>query len=274
MPPSFGGTSRCVRTRKPRCSSRARVEASRRRFWKLPPESTTVRGSPASTQASRRGGRDRLVEPAQRPPRAAAPPRAPSDRCHQLRWVAEAPRVRLGGRFAGELLELDRRLALVRDALADAEHRGDRVEQAAHPARERRVELQALAHLRPFRPRHVEPRTLEVHGGDAPGLADRRLAAGQRHRLEVREPLEAGEVAAQQLAAPERPVGAVAGPVEDERERGAGLAVLGEASGGVGVVVLARRRARRPAPAPTSSPGTRGAGRGRRARARRRSIAR
>ena len=70
------------------------------------------------------------------------------------------------------------------------------------------------------------------------GCADRRLAARQRHRLEVCEALEAGEVAAEQLAAPERPVRAVAGAVEDERERRAALAVLGEAGGGVGVVVL------------------------------------
>ena len=46
------------------------------------------------------------------------------------------------------------------------------------------------------------------------------------------------EVAAQQLAAPQRSVGAVARAVEDERERGPLLAVLGEARGGVGVVVL------------------------------------
>ena len=54
----------------------------------------------------------------------------------------------------------------------------------------------------------------------------------------MRDALERREVAAQQLAAPERPVGAVAGAVEDERERRPGLAVLGEARGGVGVVVL------------------------------------
>ena len=46
------------------------------------------------------------------------------------------------------------------------------------------------------------------------------------------------EVAAEQLAAPERPVRAVARAVEDERERRALLAVLGEAGGRVRVVVL------------------------------------
>ena len=73
---------------------------------------------------------------------------------------------------------------------------------------------------------------------DAPRLADRRLAAGERHGLEVRQALEPVEVAAQQLAAPERSVGAVPRAVEDERERGPLLAVLGEARGGVRVVVL------------------------------------
>ncbi len=54
----------------------------------------------------------------------------------------------------------------------------------------------------------------------------------------MRDPLEAGEVAAQHLAAPDRPVGAEAGAVEHDGERRARLAVLGEAGGGVRVVVL------------------------------------
>ena len=73
------------------------------------------------------------------------------------------------------------------------------------------------------------PASSRYDGGHAPRLADRRLAARQRHGPQVREALERREVAAQQLAAPERAVGPVAGPVEDERERRAGLAVLGEA---------------------------------------------
>ena len=100
-------------------------------------------------------------------------------------------------------------------------------------------ELQALAHERPARPR-------------APaGPARSRCAAATRHgsRIAASPPgsgtgsrcasrSKPAEVAAQQLAAPERPVGAVARAVEDERERRALLAVLGEARGGVGVVVL------------------------------------
>jgi hypothetical protein len=77
-----------------------------------------------------------------------------------------------------------------------------------------------------------------MDGGDAPRFPDRRLAAGQRNRVEPREPFEPVEVAAQELAAPERPVGAVARAVEDEGKRRALLAVLGEARSRVGVVVL------------------------------------
>ena len=143
------------------------------------------------------------------------------------------------GVVAGELLELDRRLALVADVLAHAEQRRDGVEEAAHARTRAAGSSFRLSRTSAQRgQRHRQAGALEVRGGDAPRLADRRLAAGQRHRLEVREPLEAGEVAAQQLAAPERPVGAVAGAVEDERERRARLAVLGEARRGVRVVVL------------------------------------
>ena len=78
------------------------------------------------------------------------------------------------------------------------------------------------------------------------------------------------EVEAQELAAPERPVRSVARAVEDDRERGPVLAVLGQARGGVRVVVLHADGLERPARAPTSSRGTRGGGRGRRPPARRR----
>ena len=52
------------------------------------------------------------------------------------------------------------------------------------------------------------------------------------------QPLEALQVAAKQLAAPERPVRAVPRPVEDESERRPFFTVLGQAGRGVRVVVL------------------------------------
>ncbi len=124
-------------------------------------------------------------------------------------------------------------------------------------------------HALPLRPRDEQAGALEMDGGDPPRLAHRRLAAGKRNGLEPREPLEAVEVAAQQLAAPERPVGPVAGAVEDERERRPRLAVLGEARRRVRVVMLHLDERQALARAPTSSRGTRGGDRTRSLRARR-----
>ena len=52
------------------------------------------------------------------------------------------------------------------------------------------------------------------------------LASGQRDRLQVRDALEVPEVAAQDLAAPDRSVGPEARAVEDDGERRFRLAVL------------------------------------------------
>ncbi len=98
--------------------------------------------------------------------------------------------------------------------------------------------MQALAHEGPALERDRPPGLLEVRGGNAPGLADRRFAAGEWHGPEVREPFERGEVAAEQLPAPQRAVGPVAGAVEDERESRLRQTVLGQARSGVGVMVL------------------------------------
>ena len=81
----------------------------------------------------------------------------------------------------------------------------------------------------------VQPPTKnEVIDGESTQL----LAARKGHRYQVSEALELLEVAAQQLAAPERPVGSVTRPVEDERKSWAGFAVLGEARGRMGMVML------------------------------------
>src|SRR6266511_3376244 len=168
----------------------------------------------------RRRGGDRFVE--RGGDLRARPPRSEIvvHRQHERPAVAEAPLVRLGVRVAGEQLELDRRLALVRHLVAHAEQGRDRVEEAAHARRQRRVHVQARAHLRPPLPRHRPPRALEVRGSRAPGLSDRRLAARQRHRLQPGEPLELDEVAAEQLPAPEHAVRSVTRAVEDERQAG------------------------------------------------------
>ena len=178
--------------------------------------------------------------------------------------------VRHGRLGAGQLLQLDRRLALVAHPLAHAQHRRSGVEQPAHARRERRVHAEDGPQLRPAGERHRPPGRLEVGGGGAPRLADRGGAARQRHRLEVGDTLEPLQVAAQELAAPERPVRAVAGAVEDERERRAGAdrARPGRRRRGRGGAAPRSRRGR--ARAPTGSRGSPDACRTRSPRAARR----
>ena len=214
-----------------------------------------------------RAGGDRLVEGRgdrrPRPSRGEIVVRGRDER----RSVAEAPGVGLGLGVACELLQLDRSLALVAHLVADAEHRGDSVEQPAHPRGERRIELQALADERPALERHGPSGPLEVHGRRPPRLADRRLAARERDGIEVRDALEPGRG---RSAAARRPRACrrcrsrcrrrrARAPVLPRRAR---RGRRRRARGGA-----ARRRAPRPARPPTSSTGTRDAGRGRRRRA-------
>ena len=227
-----------MRTRKPSASSRRASSRAvggsgscRRRGRRFParPSATQALAAPAATVSWKRAAISRAG--VRREARDGRSTRGP---------VVSPKRHGYGsaGTGAGELLELDGGLPLVAHALADAEDRGHGVEQPAHPGRERRVELQALAHELP--PCATAPASRRARGGPprratARGSPPRRPGAA---RVEVRQALESVEVAAQQLAAPERSVGAVPGAVEDERQRRALLAVLGETRGGVRVVVL------------------------------------
>ena len=239
MPPSFGGTSRCVSTRKPSASSRPRVESSSRRFWKLPPERTTVRGLVRLRAGRRRPGGDRLVErggdlrPGPSRARARRSSRYEAGRCRRSATGTARP----GGR---------RRAARARSPPGPRSDTVSRTPSRAATASKRRPmpEESGALTLRLSR--------TSCHRGHGTGRPPRsRWTAAMRHgsRIAASPPgsgtgsrcasaLERGEVAAQQLAAPERPVGPVAGAVEDERERRALLAVLGEAGGRVRVVVL------------------------------------
>jgi ELWxxDGT repeat protein len=156
--------------------------------------------------------------------------------------VLDPAGIGLGVGLPGELLELDRRLTLVADAVADAKQRRGRIEEPAHPGGKRRVHPEALTDLTPAGVGDRSLRSLQVGACHAPWLADRRLAAGQRHRIEVGEALVAIERCPEQLTAPEGAVGPAARAVEHQRQRGTLLAVLGQAGGGVGVVVLHRDR--------------------------------
>ena len=164
--------------------------------------------------------------------------------------VARRPEMGVGDR-----LQLDRRLRLVRDDVADPEQRTDCVEQ---PARTRRrdamdsaLEL-TLEHSK-FVPRRgtnrgqigvpLDARCPQVCERDAIRPADRRIAARQRHVSEVRDALECVVAGDEDLATPDRAVGAVAGAVEREADHPltVGHTVLGHHRRDVGVVVLDER---------------------------------
>ncbi len=266
MPPSFGGT----------------------RAWRQHAEARAPRGAAGSTRG---GGRSGTCRPRARP-YAARPPRrtrwrrcgdglveggrdlraradhARGHRTHardQGRGVApNCPRVRLGrtispARCSSSIaawpsyVTCSRTPRTCRDGVEEAPHAARRAARSPSGSRVRRASARTAPRT---------PGALEVDGRHPPRLPDRRFAARQAAPARDGETRSNDvEVAAQELAAPQRPVGAVPRAVEDERERGPGLAVLGQAGRGVRVMVLDADDARRPARAPTSSPGTRGGGR-------------
>ena len=172
-------------------------------------------------------------------------------RARRARRIGRAGDTRPRSCGSRDRLQLGRGLAFVVDARAQPAERRDRVEQPARACRERRrrappAASSATASQRRGstggeRGRHggrVAERLDEPRARHAPRLADRLLAAGHADRMQVPDALEAAQVAVQQLAAPDRAVGPVAGAVVDRADRGLRLAVLGEAGGEVGVVVL------------------------------------
>ena len=100
-------------------------------------------------------------------------------------------------------------------------------------ARPERASAATCSHSR----RHGLADLQQPGAGHPPRLADRGLAARHPDRPQVADPLEADEVAAQQLAAPDGAVGAVAGAVVDRARRPL-HAVLGQRRREVRVVVL------------------------------------
>ena len=81
-------------------------------------------------------------------------------------------------------------------------------------------------------------RPTQPRRGHPPRLADRRDTTGHHHRCQVTDAAKAGQVGDEELAAPERAVGAVPDAVEADRQHRLGAAVLDETRRGVGVVVL------------------------------------
>ena len=78
----------------------------------------------------------------------------------------------------------------------------------------------------------------QVGRGHPPGLADRLLAAGHGHIAEVGRPAKAAVIARQELAAPDRAVGAEASAVERHADDRLDQTIVGHATGHVRVVML------------------------------------
>ena len=251
MPPSPGGSRSGTSTRRPASPSRARGALEQEPVLEhaAGEDDRVARGPPPRAGPRRRGASASWKRAATRPARrrdarsstiAARPGGGRAGRRRRDRGV-RTPLRRVGAR-----LELDRRLALVGDLGAQAAERRHGVEQPPHAARQRRGQPGAgqpeTSSQRPrrraasaagasLRPPAATRRPCARAGGSPP----RRRACGPRTaapRARTRQ------VADQQLAAPDRAVGAVAGAVVDRPQRGAGMAVLGQAGGEVGVMVL------------------------------------
>ena len=147
------------------------------------------------------------------------------------------------------LLQLDRGLPLVGNAVPQSENRRNGVEQPAHTAGVHRRGL-----LR--QPRHVGPLALvagphldmiwyitficalKMSDSHPPRLADRRGAAGERHRDQMPDSFIPVKVGDQALAAPQRCVGSVPVTVECEPDNSTFDPVFGQTRGDVGVMML------------------------------------
>ena len=251
MPPSFGGSSSgtehaqagALERRRP--CARAAAGSGRRRRRARRCRALRAAGDPHAAAAvacgeavveARADGRDRRAarRGRARPRGRARGRRARGDRARASRASCR-PRsrgrqlVRAPLATVGHRLELHRRLALVVDVGAHAAERGHRVEQAAGARRHRRRDAGRGPARRPAcqrsgstparRGRFLAERLAQPRARHPPRLADRRVAAGHPHREQRAGALEAAQVADQQLAAPDRAVGAVAGAVEDRPDR-------------------------------------------------------
>ena len=203
MPPSLGGTRACVSTRKPGPPARSTTRPSSSRFWNTPPDSATVPSpdrSRSRAQTADDGGGHAAVEPGRdhrgrgpgqqvlgrRPHQVGAADHAAGRRrAGSRRGPGQAGRVAAALGRVGQLLQLDRGLALVVDRVPHAQQRGDRVEQPARAGGERRVDARAAAiastasQRRRLRPATARP------GGGSPAKAASRYAAAIRHGCRI-----------------------------------------------------------------------------------------
>ena len=194
MPPSFGGTSRCSRTRKP-----ARLEPGARRGREPPVLERAARehdrvGRPctrhsATADAATVSWKAAAISSRGRPARARRRlgRRAPWRRRSATARAPPACRRRAARARSPPDPRSVTRSRTPSTAATASNSRPIPEESGALTARLSRTRCQC-------RPRHGQAGALEVDGGDPPGLADGGLAAGERHGLEPGEPLEAVEV--------------------------------------------------------------------------------
>ena len=181
--------------------------------------------------------------------------------CYKLGRRPEPPRPGLGPDVARELLELDRRLPLVGDLPVEAEHGGDRVEEAAHRRGERCIRLQALADERPTEATgRAAPR---VRGARQPYARAR--GSPPRRRGAARAPVrQAGRTTRDRSGGARRPRAFRRSRIPCRRRRARARDPARRARQGRrrrGRDGAAPRRRAVPARVPTSSRGTRGADR-------------
>ncbi len=197
-------------------SSRARTDESSRAFWKTPAAQRDHGQSRPFRRVARRirgGRRHTLMQRRGEVGHVRARDSPPAELCEHRHWIEHRPLGRriarhrdlelYAGPVAGQRLELHRRLPLEERVRADAEHRGRRIEQAAHRARERRVERASdlqLRHVR-ARARHAAERQREVfcmlrrerevaERRRAMAAAIASVAAGQRRVAQLRRALD------------------------------------------------------------------------------------
>ena len=163
----------------------------------------------------------------------------------QVEGIA-AGNVRCGGRF-----QRDGCLTFKGNLRGQAEQRCHRVEEPARGGcidrldalRKHRIDkLELLGRgrieTRQVRKAPCAERVAQIAQGHAPGLADRRVTAGQRDVAQMRAPGELRVACDKEFAAPDAAVAAVARAVEGDANHLSAQVVLSHATGDVGVMML------------------------------------
>ena len=229
---------------RPRAGAR-RWRSSRTRFWKAPPD-RTASSRPCGGDRVGRGAREAGVEARGRRPRPGTPA-ATSAATSRIAWRGSSARHRVGAVIGAASTPPrapsppgPRRSTSVRRPHSAATASNSRPTLVVVTRGQRGPPPPSAAASTPAQRRGLLARRRASSQAQAIRHGCRIAASppGSRtgHRCATRS--NAGQVAAQDLPAPHRAVGAVARAVEDRADRRPGLAVLGQARREVRVVVL------------------------------------